>query len=83
MLKYLLTAIYLGILICVLYQPIPITDFSSMVDQYRPTFKLELVPDSPDQSSKNNLNAFIKGFQKDSISINENYVFVDSTPIIP
>jgi hypothetical protein len=80
MLKYLFTAIYLGLLLCLLYEPIPIPDNDSMVDMYRPSIQLQLVPDNQDQATRKNFKADFEGFQKDSIDFDEYYILVDSTP---
>ena len=95
MLKYLLTAIYLGLLACVLYQPISIPDDDSMIDKYRPSLEIQSTPGNTDQSLKNNQNIAIRNTQKDSINFSnsissvknifsitskEEHILVDSTP---
>ena len=80
MLKYLLTAIYLGLLVCLLYQPLSIPDDDSMIDQYRPSFQPQSTHDKTNQSSNDNQNIAIQDLQKDSIIAKENHILVDSTP---
>lgn len=80
MLKYLLTAIYLGLLICLLYQPIALPDDDSLINKYRPSYRSQSSPGKADQSSKNNLKAVIHNIQRDSIASKKNHVLVDSTP---
>lgn len=80
MLKYVLTAIYLGLLICLLYQPIALPDDDSMIDKYRPSYRSQPSPGKTGQSSKNNLKAVIHNIQRDSITLKKNHILVDSTP---
>ncbi len=91
MLKYLLTAIYLGLLVCLLYQPISIPDDDSLVDKYRPSLEVQ----STSGNTKNNQIIAIQNAQKDSINFSssisvvknifsitskEEHILVDSTP---
>ncbi len=80
MLKYLLTAIYLGLLVCLLYQPLSIPDDDSMINKYRPSFQLQTNPDNVTQSSKDKKNIAIQDLQKDSMIPKEDHILVDSTP---
>ena len=80
MLKFVLTAIFLGVLICLLYQPINIPDDDSLINKYRPSLKLQSTPNDVEQSSKNNSEIATPNFQIDSIVLKESHSLVDSTP---
>jgi len=80
MLKFVLTAVFLGLLICLLYHPLSLPDDDSMIDKYRPSFKLQSTPNNADQSSEKNIKLAIPDFQSDSIMSKGSQILVDSTP---
>jgi hypothetical protein len=80
MLKFVLTAVFLGVLVCLLYQPISIPDDDSLINKYRPSLKLQSKLNSAEQSSENKLNIAVPNFQIDSINLKRSPILVDSTP---
>ncbi len=80
MFKFVLTAIFLGLMICLLYQPLSLPDDDSMIDRYRPSYDLQSMSNNADQSSKNNTKLAIPDFQRDSITSKGSQILVDSTP---
>ncbi len=80
MLKFVLTAVFLVILICLLYHPIPLPEDDSMFDKYRPSFEIKPTPDdTPDHFPKNNFK-IAPDFQRDSVFIKGSQTLVDLTP---
>jgi len=80
MLKFVLTTIFLGLMLCLLYQPLSLPDDNSMIDKYRPSFQLQSTANNADQSSKNNSKLAVPNFQRDSIILKGSHILVDSTP---
>ncbi len=80
MLKFVLTTIFLGLMLCLLYQPLSLPDDNSMIDKYRPSFQLQSTPNNVNRFSKNNLKLAIPSFQRDSIIHKGGHILVDLTP---
>jgi hypothetical protein len=80
MLKFVLTAIFIGVLVCLLYQPLSIPDDDSLIDKYRPSLKLQSTLNNAEQSSENNLEITVPDFQIDTINLKGSSILVDSTP---
>ena len=80
MFKYILTAVFLSILTFLLYQPLSLPDDDSMIDRYRPSFKLQSTTNNADQSDNNNTKLATFDFQRDTISTKGGQILVDSTP---
>ena len=80
MFKFVLTAIFLGLLICLLYHPLSLPEDDSMIDKYRPSFKLRSTPNNATKSKKNNLEIAIPDLQRDSSILEGSQTLVDSAP---
>ena len=80
MLKFVLTSIYLGLLICLLYQPLSIPDDDSMINKYRPSFQLHPSSNNAASSSEKNLQIVVEDLKIDSIALTKNHIVADSTP---
>jgi len=80
MFKFVLTAIFLGLMLCLLYQPLSIPDDDSMINKYRPSFQLQSTSNNAGQSPKNKSKHAIPNFQRDSIILKGSPILVDSTP---
>ena len=79
MLKFVLTALFLGLLICLLYHPLSLPDDESLIDKYRPSFRHQPI-DNAAQSTKKTLKIVIQNINPDSINSKKSQILVDSTP---
>ncbi len=79
MLKYFLTAIFLGLLLCLLYQPIALPDDDSAFDKYRPSFNL-LHDRGHNETTDKKADVASGDLQKDSSTLKNDHILVDTTP---